>query len=279
MANIRDVLGLKTVGGDVGMEVEVEGTFLPTAITGWKVVPDGSLKSGLEAHEYVMALPVKMDDLKKVLELFSDCFKTADVLNSTYAGVHAHVNVQKLTPVELVNYIVCYIILEDLLVDWCGRSRVGNHFCLRTSDATYMLDFIEEMICHGRLDKVVSNDDIRYCSINLKAVAQYGSIEFRALESTVNRTRLHTWASVLVGLRDFSKGYETPADIIRDIRAIGINAFVYKALGDYTNQFFNSASTYKVRQGISRAQGIAFCKDWRSVSFNIFQPTSSVFTV
>lgn len=274
---VKDVFKVREKTGDVGIEIELEGTNLPVVNDlYWMTTNDPSLKGGKEAHEYVLNCPVKISVLQSVLEDFKSNFKKSEVDHSIYSGTHVHINVQNLTLKQLINYICAFIIVEELLVDWCGEVRTGNHFCLRTSDARWLIDYIRNTI----LDERVSNfdtDTIRYSSINLKAIPRYGSLEFRTLDSTLDIQRMMTWVNVLLHIRDKSIAYPSPDVMLSQVSMKGSGAFVREILGPYYNTFISCGWEKKVREGIIRAQDIAFCKDWNAVNYNIFKTSKGIF--
>jgi hypothetical protein len=278
--NIRNIFNLKKVVGDIGLEIELEGRNLPVGGIPypWVATKDGSLKSGMEGYEYVLSAPCAIDDVPLTLKQFKLCFKDSTVINSIYAGIHTHVNVQELTPKQLITYLCAYIILEDLLVDWCGDTRVGNHFCLRTSDASYLIDFIRGMIVDESLNKCKKNDNIRYASVNLKALGQYGSLEFRALEASLDIDKIITWCNVLYRIKEESLRYDNPESLILNFSKYGHMTFIMNMLGPHYLTFTRKKGWENViREGVVRAQELAFAKKWDELSYNIFKQNSGGF--
>src|SRR3546814_18812942 len=89
-----------------------------------------------------------------------------------------------LTMTQLYSFMTVYLILENVLVGWCGHSRCGNLFCLRASDAEWLLTSIRAA-AEGRTFKhSLHSDNLRYASMNVKALGDYGSLEFRAMRGT-----------------------------------------------------------------------------------------------
>lgn len=277
---IRDIFPLKEQAGDVGVEVEVEGTNLPQLNYGlWRTTNDPSLKGGKEAYEYVMVKPVKITDLRQVLDTFEASFADAKVDNSIYAGIHIHVNVQQLTAKQLMSYLVSFFVLEELLVHWCGNTRKGNHFCLRSSDAEYLIHYIRQMVVEDRLH-IHNKDTLRYSAANLESLSKYGSIEFRCLNSTIKADRIYTWCQVLNNMLVQSQTYPSPDAIMTDIAVNGNLAFVTKMLGVNAKYFLTDGWEDAIQDGISRAQDIAFCRKWdTTLNLNIFKKQRGIFNV
>jgi hypothetical protein len=275
---IRDIFHVKAAAGDIGLEIEVEGTNLPSLLNNtWKSVPDNSLKGGKEGIEYVMLRPAPMDQLEPILKEFNSYFYNSLVDDSIYAGIHAHVNVQNLTPKQLLTFLVCFFVLEDVLVKWCGKTRTGNHFCLRTSDAEYLIHHIREMVMNDTLN-VGHKDSIRYSAANLESLSKYGSIEFRCLNSTIDPNRILTWCKVLNNILNQSLTYASPDAVITGLSVEGNHFFVNKMLGADAKKFLTEGWEDAILDGMSRAQDIAFCRDWATkLNLNIFKKSEGIF--
>src|SRR3546814_21174594 len=93
-----------------------------------------------------------------------------------------------LTMTQLYSFMTVYLILENVLVGWCGHSRCGNLFCLRASDAEWLLTSIRAA-AEGRTFKhSLHSDNLRYASMNVKALGDYGSLEFRTMHGNRDMT-------------------------------------------------------------------------------------------
>jgi hypothetical protein len=167
--------------------------------------------------------------------------------DSVRAGVHVHVNVQSLNIVELYNYMTLYLILEELLVKYCGPTRVGNLFCLRSCDADFLIDRIKWAVRNKRFRNLV-DDNLRYASMNVKALGNYGSL-----------------ASMLVHLREMAKTFADPTDIINGFSEGEAYGFLNRILGDYATIFEDYADIGgALVRGMRIAQDVAFCTNWQA---------------
>ncbi len=262
---VRDLLRLRKTVGDLGVEIEVEGDDLPGREFGyWKTERDGSLRG--ESAEYVLRKPLDKDSLEKALKELDTAYRECDtnVHDSIRAGVHVHVNVQELTKLQLFNFIAVYLILEDLLIKWCGKSREGNLFCLRCRDAEAWLQWLESSVKADNLG-VLRSDEIRYASINLKALCQYGSLEFRAMRGTRDLGLIKTWAFMLYGLREFSKTFENPLQVI-GVFCENQDSFVRAALGEFYETFTYSGYEKSLEPCLRFANDIAHFSSWKEVA-------------
>jgi hypothetical protein len=250
--------------GDVGIEIEVEGRNLPNPEKYWKREQDGSLRG--ESAEYVLAKPMTLDGAQIALKSLALDYKKAGTKadDSVRAGVHVHVNVQSLNIVELYNYMTLYLILEELLVKYCGPTRVGNLFCLRSCDADFLIDRIKWAVRNKRFRNLV-DDNLRYASMNVKALGNYGSLEFRAMRSTSDFALIHEWASMLVHLREMAKTFADPTDIINGFSEGEAYGFLNRILGDYATIFEDYADIGgALVRGMRIAQDVAFCTNWQA---------------
>lgn len=250
--------------GDVGIEIEVEGRNLPNPEKYWRREADGSLRG--ESAEYVLNKPMTLDQAAIALKSLTLDYKKAGTKadDSVRAGVHVHVNVQSLNIVELYNFMTLYLILEEILVKYCGPTRVGNLFCLRSCDADYLIDQLKNVARTRRFRNLV-DDNLRYASMNVKALGNYGSLEFRAMRSTSDFDLIHEWASLLVHLREVAKTYPDPKDIINGFSEGEAFGFLERTLGKYANIFkdYEDIGPSLVR-GMRIAQDVAFCTNWQA---------------
>lgn len=188
----------------------------------------------------------------------------AIVDDTVRAGVHVHINVQQLNIVELYNYMTLYLILEELLVKFCGPYREGNLFCLRACDAEWLLFRLSEAARSRQFRRVLTDDNLRYGSMNVKALGTYGSLEFRAMRGTRDLNLIHKWATILLDLREAAKKFTDPKDIINGYSEGDADAFLVKCLGEHVEIFKGFDNIPKMlNDGMRRAQDIAFCCDWQ----------------
>lgn len=251
-------------GREVGIEIEVEGFNLPqNPPMGWRAEYDGSLHG--ESMEYVFKNPVPRGKVGTMLDRLTDKFKEMDtgVRDTGRAGVHVHINIRDLTRNELYNFITLYLIFEDILVKYRGDLREGNLFCLRTRDAEGILDYLRDSITYKDLYHL-DTDQIRYASINCKAICQYGSLEFRAMRSTVDMDVLNNWVKILLSLKDASKLYKNPIDIVSNMSLTGYTGFIQSVFGELLSSLpLDEGWELSVLEGVRRAQNIAYQSKWK----------------
>ncbi len=265
---IREVIGVPAVAGDIGIEIEVEGTKLPKDLDPliWRTDTDGSLK-GPENYEYVMPLPTSLREAFAALDYLQAMYarNRSVVNNSIRAGVHIHRNVQNLTLKQLFTFICAYFTLEKMLVQWCGEGRVGNLFCLRgTEDAEFILFELMKAIEKRKLGGL-KTDNLRYCSLNVCSLFKYGSIEFRAMRGTDDLSVIKTWATTIDELYHSSLKFTDPQEIVLSVCSGGGEpALLKKLLPTQWGHFTHKGYTTQIRDGARAVQMLAFSTDWNS---------------
>lgn len=222
MQALRDLYKPRKGGGlvdgpKVGVEIEVEGDGLVDNLRGFRCERDGSLRG--ENVEYVFERPVDWSDegfnLVKTLRLKLKQAQSK-VYDTGYAGIHVHVNVCDMTPVQLWRYAIAYYIVEPILLEFCGEDRRSNLFCLSLQEAIVPVRRLRNAIERIAFEELYT-DDLRYAALNFKALAEYGSFEFRAMRSVVDETVLNQWVTMLLELRQFALGDWDVRSVINDL--------------------------------------------------------------
>lgn len=260
---VYQLLGFnRPLKGDVGIEVEMEtDKWLPDnhGLKFWRLDGDGSLRG--HSGEWVLNKPLVLKESYEAVDELKACLEKHNITirDSFRAGVHVHVNVQNLTLSQLRTFAALYFVLEELLVEYCGDNRVGNLYCLRATDAEYLIDRVAEAIRNGLLSNLHA-DDIRYASLNFKALAQYGSLEFRAMSTKPELSYIKEWAGLLVRLRDMAVQINDPTTILEDFSVMGDRAWVQEIVGhEFYEKIKNDPNFERgVWNGMRNAQDFIF---------------------
>lgn len=279
--NVRSVLKIpkeKWVEGLIGIEIEAEGRELPRPDNKvWKTTTDGSLQG--EAFEYVLRTPVTVDGMRAALKELDSMYtkKGSVVHDSVRAGVHIHINVQDLTIIQLYNFITLYLILEGLLVKWCGPTRDGNLFCLKATDAEDLVRQLSRAAQTKQFRRVFYSDDLRYASMNVKAVAEHGSLEFRSMRGTRDLSLVEAWALMLVKVRESSLQFTDPVDVLSGFSGCDKATFVQKTMGEFAPNLLTADYERAMFDGMRVVQDLVYSVKWErlqgSMSTNPFDPT------
>lgn len=215
---VSDLLGMdRPKVGEVGIELEVEAlTPLPIINEkGWRTKEDPSLR--YHALEYVTARPIKCDDkkLERIRYLTDKVNQSAVNQGSPRTSLHVHVNVSDLQPIQVWTAITGYWLLDNLLMQYCDDElRSGNCFCLRLKDAEYLLHACQEDLKEVAPFQSLQVDRLRYASQNLKAIGDFGSLEYRGMRGTTDPDVIHEWSNNLFKLSRACQQYSNPQELV-----------------------------------------------------------------
>jgi|TARA_Y100000310_G_scaffold161131_1_gene161073 hypothetical protein len=235
MVTVLERIRPREVGQDkeIGIEIEMEGRNLVVNSAGWAVDHDGSLRG--ESIEYILRSPCRRESVSIKLKRLQKDLKDqgAKLVPSSRCGVHIHVNCQRLSLEELLNFALLYYIFEDILMEYCGRDRTGNLFCLPLSAADYILDALMQFRAYEELN-ALNSDDIRYAALNWNSLFNYGSLEFRAYPAVKDFTKIEKWISLLLRIFDYAKKYKQPDEILEEFSMEGPRQFLMQVFKEDT---------------------------------------------
>jgi hypothetical protein len=171
-------------------------------------------------------------------------------------------NVQDLSPSQIVSIITTYYILEDWLTEYAaGPDRVGNLFCLRLSDSEAPLNSLLAAFDSGRFPRMLDDDGIRSAALNLNAIARLGTLEFRAHRGVVSDpTELIPWVRALDELRSWASESNSPEGIVTMFNTLeNPDDFVRMIFSDETLAELGPVTDVdRMVDGARRAQWLAF---------------------
>lgn len=206
-------------GAWFGLEFEVEGVphlvdFMESedndGSSGVRVKSDGSLRG--YGVELVSETPVKEQNLRKHLQRIKGLMHAGDTapVFSQRCSTHVHINVQDLTPAQIVCFMLLAGAVEPLMQRHVHEFRRTNLFC------------VPVLMCssvHTVLPAVVNGASHRlshfgkYTSVNPGRVRDLGSLEFRALHGTDDMDLVYNWCMCIQGLRELAAKCRTVEDI------------------------------------------------------------------
>jgi hypothetical protein len=162
------------------------------------------------------------------------------------------------------NFITLCIILDELIASPNGEHRVGNNFCLRFVDAEAVIENLCDLMAnYGNIYEVPSN--MRYSSINFASLRKFGTVEFRSLECTTDLNRVSDWINVCQRIKEVSRGFQTPIDIIGLFSKYNEEEFLNRVLGAFA-AVYSKVPGYKLmlKRGMRIAQDFAYSSQWVS---------------
>jgi len=242
--------------GDVGIEIETETkvNYQPQQLTFWNWIEDHSLRD--VGKEYILKAPVKRgEELQIALEEWdSKIAKHHPLIPNSYStSVHIHLNFLNNTWKELVNFIVTYISVENILQRYAGPGRLSNLFALPICDAEGELQIILEMIKiiasqqHKKLS-FLNEDNCKYSALNLCNLVKLGTMEIRSMRGLTDIKDIKDWVEILLSIKDFAcKPEMTPAKIVELVDQRGAE-IVYPIFGDKVDLIAKIPDKHKLIQ-------------------------------
>jgi hypothetical protein len=277
MKNILEALALRPVAGDLGIEIEVEGTRLPTDAgrgSNWNIAMDNSLRGG---YEYIIKRPILLAEVKDNVHFLRKLFQQegAKPVFSFRTSTHVHLNVQQLTYAQLLTLIYTYLLVEGPMVDFCGDVRKGNRFCLRLADAEGLMDTLAVLFAGDYSSmRYIGRGEVRYSALNLEALTKYGSIEFRSMRGTLDIGTIYDWCQSIIDLRTFSLKFNSPMEVYEEYVKCTPSSFLKKVFPNTADKLYNDNTDKQMAMSFSLA--ICLPHDFESRSIDAIAPKASL---
>lgn len=257
MSKVLEIFGLKRTNGTFGIEIEAEGARLRISDDDtkfWSSHDDGSLRGAFPGsrHEYVTRGAIKYGEVSDAIDELIELNKGATWDFSFRTSVHVHLNAQEYTERQLQNVIYTYLLVEELMINYCGEERKCNRFCLRVQDADGIFLALNNLYSGGLKSFIVFlNDNLRYCSLNLNCLRKYGSIEFRGMRGTIDKKVLTTWITAIANIEKYALSKADITEIHDDYAESQYEEFVQKVLGDVYKDFLYEGYEHDMAQSFS----------------------------
>ena len=236
MKKLYELLHKHPTPGVFGVEIEVEGERLCAPTRGWRCTQDGSLRGRYpdQACEYVFEKPETLStSVCMIHQLASEMKNTGSNLNFSFrTSTHVHVNVQHLTYPQFLTFLYTSVLLENVLMNFCGEERVNNRFCLRVQDAEFYVEHLKKIFSSTDEAFRIVEDVLRYSAINIGSVPKYGSVEFRGMRGTLDKDVLIPWLKTLYAIREFAVNQNSPHNVHDLFVKSSPEQFVREIVGD-----------------------------------------------
>lgn len=243
-STVRETLlelgGKHTTPGEVGVELEAEGSLQTNPLGYWTIVPDGSLRNG--GLEFVLKKPISFDQLGKALDEFVNGTANCKFdLTSPRTSCHVHFNAQTYTFKQIYAIIGVYWMFEDILLQHCGPSRTSNLFCLPASAAQKQVNDVVDSVrktltsWNQRFLLAFSPDAYKYAALNLSCLMKYGSLEFRGMRGIYTKKEISDWVGMLRYMIQKAADLTSPVaayQIFKDASPMGLVDYFF---GPYSN--------------------------------------------
>jgi len=195
----------------VGVEVELEEMGRASyGTTYWDVVHEGSMRR--EGREFVFKQPLfgqdvvhALEELEATVSEYAALYPIDNIVDDN-TSVHIHVDCRDLDIKQLHNFILLAILFEQVLFTYAAPDRENNIFCLPLVRAEQEISAASRLLRNGEtMLKECSEEASKYSSINLAALAVFGSIEFRAHAGEWRKEPLLRWINILLSLKEAAK--------------------------------------------------------------------------
>lgn len=177
----------------IGIEVEVENTnFLADIRRPWNVKEDGSLRnSGRELVSDPIAASSAPAALYHLLVQGLDPVCSFSMRTS----IHIHINATDMNEAQIRDFVALYTIFEPALFNFAGRGRWKSVFCVPLNECQQIANVLSRKLTDGRWEK--------YTSLNLRRLADLGTIEFRHMGGTFDVDRVCNWIGMICRLKQY----------------------------------------------------------------------------
>ena len=197
----------------LGIEVEVEGgSRLANIHRYWCVEEDSSLRD--DGREIVLRCPLRGDDLMQALDELKGIM-TNRLRVSHRCSVHVHIDVRGRTHEQISSLILAYAATEAALFTPAGKSRYSNIYCPGLTSCYSLVSELRHAVRDMDNLRSVVNCYSKYTAMNLRAIRNQGSIEFRMHEGTKDADVVKEWALRLMHFADTAMGM-TPATVVKE---------------------------------------------------------------
>jgi hypothetical protein len=203
---------LKRHTGDIGLELETETIkpYEPPAQKFWSNLRDNSLRDF--GVEYILKAPTArgMETRLALEEWDSKVRRQYPLKSDSYStSVHVHLNFLNNTWRQMINFLVTYYLLENLLIRFSGPDRRSNLFCLPICDAEGELEAIFSLVRilgTYQYRKIAFNPELyKYSAMNICNISKLGTLESRSMRGVTDIKIISQWIDMLLAIKDFSE--------------------------------------------------------------------------
>lgn len=190
----------------MGIELEYEGVSHSRNNTPnlWTAVEDGSLRNN--GIEYVFSEPLYGTGIRDALDAMQEHVDSISPCVSSRTSVHVHLNVSDMDVDQLMTLIILYLIFEKAIVSYHGGMREDNIFCVPYYKAP---DALAQLMHIFQYPEDTSGNDVnyilssfaKYYGLNIGAVVQHGSLEFRHMAGCTDMSKVKEWVCIIQQLK------------------------------------------------------------------------------
>lgn len=193
-----------------GIEIEIENCTGPF-LDNWQFVEDGSLRNN--GMEYKTTFGLRIHEMHKALGQLAFKFMEGRINSgknfnkfTDRCSVHIHLDVRNFTIKQVNVLTMLYSLYEGPFFQYAGEQRRDNIFCVPLLQSVVGQTDLTFASFMGRAEK--------YGAFNLKALQEFGTVEFRHMEGTDDPDRIFHWLLLLASLLYYAE--VTPAETVVD---------------------------------------------------------------
>lgn len=201
----------------VGIEIELEGVRSRPPLEYWRWSSDDSLRN--RGYELILIEPLFGEDLMDAInELDSVRENNPTVVYSKRASTHTHIDFREASVGDIQSLLPNYIAIEPAIFSGlCESHRESNNFCVPYYNYQPVIDTLLSSFSRGsssELSSIFGDRHSKYNAMYLGSLMKFGSVEFRHLHSTLNKTDILNWVNTLIRLKENVINRETvPLDV------------------------------------------------------------------
>ncbi len=172
-----------------GIEVECEGVKDQDVVSEmfWLGKEDDSLR--VNGYEYITKLGMRIGHCGDALTQLMSIAQENEWKVSDRTSIHVHLNVLNMTMAQLNGLVILYTVFEQSLFNYASVHRAHNIFCVPFESHLFARNYND-------MPHVVA-EATKYSSLNLKAIREHGTVEFRHMETLYEVAPVWNWVMLL----------------------------------------------------------------------------------
>ena len=187
----------------------------------WVVESDGSLRGGRYGWEIKTA--GRGLELDRALNALNELYPVLYDSSGTWrAAVHVHVDANDFSWTQRALAICLAYVMDDSLFEITTPARRESNFCVplaqKASDVFYSI----ESMLSGMIDEVGYG---KYSSVNSNSLLQFGTIEFRHMQTPACGETVQDVLNALTAVRKFAEAAHAIVDAARYLNTPKVNDF------------------------------------------------------
>lgn len=175
--------------------------------SGWLCYDCRSDQAGTIAYGEINTAPARGDLFVKQINEICDILKAGKGSANKSCGLHVHIDARDFEPMDLMKTAILWEKIEPAMFKKVASHRRTNDFCAPWNKKLMRYVNVKK---DGPLKSFIkmydnSKDNDKYCSLNFSSIDEYGTLENRMSEGTVDAKKIIKWATLNAKVLDFAK--------------------------------------------------------------------------